>query len=282
MISEFFSQISNNLHELKQTEHYQALNARAHMIVNAVLMLTVLLEIWSLPTVKLLLTKQPNGRELYLKALFWNVFNQYALAIQAFSIAGTILTRSGPHLDWKQPNHHHTVFVHLAEILWLWAIHSIGYYQVHKAFHLSPRWYKYHKFHHRFNSYVPPSASNAVEAMEYLLAYLLPFLLALTTWPPFLLIHPKYKIHSESLALATSIVSVLNLWVHTPKLEGTYMSKSQAWTRWFVSTEDHLNHHRKLKCHYAAPTFNVDNIFDSLSSALSSSLGTTSSKGPSQ
>jgi hypothetical protein len=49
----------------------------------------------------------------------------------------------------------------------------------------------------------------------------------------------------------------LNIVVHTPKLEAW----SERWVPFFwVSTADHLNHHRKLQVHYASPCFNIDNI----------------------
>mmetsp|Transcript_12284 Transcript_12284/g.29245 ORF Transcript_12284/g.29245 Transcript_12284/m.29245 type:complete len:264 (+) Transcript_12284:232-1023(+) len=254
-ILEFFSQAYHNFQEHKQTEEYQSLHTTAHTIVFYTVVLTVLLELWSLPTVRLLLQKQPNGRELYAKALFWNIFNQYGLGIPLYPSVAILMTRNDD-LEW---NHLSAVASNLFEVVYIWIVHAIGYYYVHKAFHLSPKWYKYHKFHHRFNAYVPPTAANAVEAGEYVLAYLLPFVVALAIWPL------SQMIHRDNLTLATSVISVLNLLVHTPKLEGKYMSSTMNWTRWFVSTEDHLNHHRKLKCHYASPTFNVDNMIDSLS-----------------
>lgn len=274
-IINYFGKAYQSLPELQQTKEYQALNATVHTIVGYTLILTVLLELWSLPTVRLLFEKQPNGRELYAKAWFWNIFNQYFLAIPLYSTVGTLLTRSGDHCDDGDENYDRwnvgNIASNLSEIVWVWGIHAIGYYYVHKAFHLSPKWYKYHKFHHRFNTHVPPSSANAVEAVEYVLAYLLPFVLALAIWS----FSTTTKIHAHNLSIAASVIAVLNLLVHTPKLEDRYMfspttTKSSSWTRWFVSTEDHLNHHRKLKCHYASPTLNVDNIVEAVNDSLSS------------
>ncbi|CAJ1936871.1 unnamed protein product [Cylindrotheca closterium] len=276
-ILEYFSKGYQNLRELQQSEDYVSLNASIHTIVFYTLILTVVLEVWSLPTLQLLWNKQPNGRELYAKALFWNIFNQYALAIPLYSVVGTFMTRND---DYHYYHDNNAMIRNLVEVVWILGGHAVGYYHVHKAFHLSPKWYKYHKFHHRFNSYVPPSAANAVEPVEYILAYLLPFVVTLALWPPFF----TPKIHRHNVSMATLVISVLNLLVHTPKLEQKYLvastttsnnnnnnnNNNNSWTRWFVSTEDHLNHHRKLKCHYASPTFNVDNIVDDVKDAWSS------------
>jgi sterol desaturase/sphingolipid hydroxylase (fatty acid hydroxylase superfamily) len=60
-----------------------------------------------------------------------------------------------------------------------------------------------------------------------------------------------------SLKIATGIISLTNLMVHTPKLE----TLSMKWVPEFlVSTNNHLDHHRKLRAHYASPIINMDNI----------------------
>eukprot|EP00529_Nitzschia_sp_RCC80_P040810 CAMPEP_0113454358 /NCGR_PEP_ID=MMETSP0014_2-20120614/7822_1 /TAXON_ID=2857 /ORGANISM="Nitzschia sp." /LENGTH=278 /DNA_ID=CAMNT_0000345761 /DNA_START=736 /DNA_END=1572 /DNA_ORIENTATION=+ /assembly_acc=CAM_ASM_000159 len=128
-------------------------------------------------------------------------------------------------------------------------VQSVCFYTAHRAFHSNPQWYQHHRFHHRFNTHVPPMAANAVSPVEYIFAYILPFTLIL----------PVLKVDTLSLRIVVSIVSVTNLMIHTPKLSA---ASERFMPEWLVSTEDHLEHHRKLNCKYAAPTFNVDYIVD--------------------
>lgn len=75
-----------------------------------------------------------------------------------------------------------------------------------------------------------------------MMAYVLPFAVAAA------LVHPT----ESELRVAVSIISAFNLLEHTPALEG------MPWPRWLVSPSQHLEHHRKLTVHYAAPVFNMD------------------------
>jgi len=278
-ILDAFSKVFQSFDELKATEDYQELNSQAYTVVFESLILIVILELYSWETVQQLWKKQSSGKELYVKALFLNFFNLYAIAIPAQIVAGLLLTSNNATPsddDGSLMMLGQRLLRSVVEIVYLWTIHCIGYYYIHKSFHESPKLYKYHKFHHRFNTYVTPVSANAVEAVEYVLAYLLPFVIALVLWP-----FPQ-KINRNNFGIATRIISVLNLLVHTPKLDGKYMGHHNdhenetteehaggsltSWTWWFVSTEDHLDHHRKLKVHYASPTINIDNIVGAWSS----------------
>ena len=199
---------------------------------------TMVFELFSLQAVRSVL-KQPNGSELYMKAISLNFFNPLCLGFPLYVVARALCSNS------EEP------FRYIAttlEVFWLIGAHAVLYYAIHKAFHESPRFYNmFHRFHHRFNTHVPPSAANAVTPGEYVIAYLIPFALAVLFRPT----------QPESLKISISVISFTNILVHTPKLE----SLSEKWVPEFlVSTKNHLDHHRKLKVHYASPTFNVDNI----------------------
>jgi sterol desaturase/sphingolipid hydroxylase (fatty acid hydroxylase superfamily) len=213
-------------------------------LVVATVVLTVVLELFSLETVKGV-WKQPGGSRLYTTAAALNLFNHFVLGIPLYVIAAVFFCSQQPvesHLEG------------LVQVMWVILAHSIQYYLIHKAFHESPRLYRlFHRFHHRFNTYVPPSSANAVTPGEYLLAYAIPFAVAVLL----------RRTHPTSLHIAACISTLTNLLVHTPKLEAL----SKRWVPSFlVSTNNHLDHHRKLSEHYASPIINVDNIIRYFSS----------------
>ena len=105
----------------------------------------------------------------------------------------------------------------------------------------------FHKFHHRYNKIVVPSTANAVSTLECILAYMLPFVLCSIVTRP----------SRSSLVQAACVVSVCNIFVHTPFLRG--VSQRLPW--FVVSTHDHFDHHNKQKTNFAAPTLNIDRIF---------------------
>jgi sterol desaturase/sphingolipid hydroxylase (fatty acid hydroxylase superfamily) len=224
------------------------------MAMSAVVV-TLILELWSLESVRQV-WKQPNGKELYSTSIIYNLVNHFLLGIPTYIIAVMYLcTKNDKDEEENDLTTIELVTARMSfviQVLFILAAHSLQYYYVHKAFHESPILYRtFHRFHHRFNTHVPPSAANAVTIGEYLLAYVLPFANAA------LLGH----VTVSSLRCAIFITIVLNAVVHTPKLE--------AWSErripfFWVSTSDHLNHHRKLLVHYASPLFNVDNILSRL------------------
>jgi sterol desaturase/sphingolipid hydroxylase (fatty acid hydroxylase superfamily) len=219
---------------------------------------TLILELWSLESVRQVL-KQQNGKELYITSIFYNLVNHFVLGIPTYMIAVMFFCSKNDSDDDEETSDVvstiklvKTWMSFLFQVLFILAAHSLQYYYVHKTFHESPMLYRtFHRFHHRFNNHVPPSAANAVTVGEYLFAYVLPFanaaLIGHVTVP--------------SLRCAIFITIVLNAVVHTPKLEAW----SERWIPFFwVSTADHLNHHRKLLRHFASPLFNIDNILSRL------------------
>lgn len=207
---------------------------------------TIILELWSLDTVRQVL-KQPNGKELYITSITYNIFNHYALGVPTYMLAVMYFCTSDNY-DNGSSTQAAAWISYFFQVLFVLVAHSLQYYYVHKTFHVYPTLYRtFHRFHHRFNTHVPPSSANAVTAGEYLIAYVLPFASAALLG----------RVTVPALRCAIFITIVLNAVVHTPKLEAW----SERWVPDFlVSTADHLNHHRKLQVHYASPTFNVDNI----------------------
>jgi sterol desaturase/sphingolipid hydroxylase (fatty acid hydroxylase superfamily) len=209
---------------------------------------TIVSELCSLDTVRHV-WKQPNGKGLYMKAIVYNLSNHYVLGVPTYVIAAMFCCakKETAKENGDLAFAYATLFF-LWQVLFVLIAQSLQYYYVHKVFHGSPKLYSmFHRFHHRFNTHVPPVAANAVTAGEYALAYVIPFGNAALVG----------RIHIPALRAAIVVTSLLNILVHTPKLE----SWSGQWVpSLWVSTLDHLNHHRKLQVHYASPCFNIDNI----------------------
>lgn len=195
---------------------------------------TLVLELLSLETAKACYAKD---KQLYLQGVAINFVNHFIYGIPVYIVSALVCIRK------YDDSHSYGViaFQTLAVLL----IQSISYYEVHKTFHSTPGFYKYHKFHHRFNTHVSPISANAVGFVEYVFAYILPFAVAGFIVRPY----------ADATRLSIYIVSMFNLVIHTPVIE--------AWSErnmpdWWVSTHDHMEHHRKLNVHYAAPTVNLD------------------------
>ena len=60
-----------------------------------------------------------------------------------------------------------------------------------------------------------------------------------------------------SMFIAVGIVSFNNLLVHFPRVH-ELSERVVPW--WGVSTSDHLEHHRRLTTHWAAPTISIDRL----------------------
>jgi sterol desaturase/sphingolipid hydroxylase (fatty acid hydroxylase superfamily) len=202
--------------------------------------LTLILELWSIDTVRKVLHQKGAGISLYLTAVLANLCNHFVFGWTIYLIAATLFCRDDDEVTSSD---------RVTCVMTILFVQSICFYAAHRAFHSSPAWYRHHRFHHRFNTHVPPMAANAVSAVEYIVAYILPFTVAM----------PFVRPDTVSLRFAVGIVSVTNLMIHTPKLS-TISEKFMP--EWLVSTNDHLEHHRKLNTKYAAPTFNVDYFVD--------------------
>lgn len=231
------------LPEALQEQAFEAVAGGVQLSVATVL-LTIVLELASTPTIRGVL-KQRDGKSLYSQAIALNFLNHFVFGIPVYAIAGVFLCTT------TLPANHVVFALRATAVI---AVHAILYYAVHKAFHVMPHLYVYHRFHHRFNTHVPPVAANAVSIVEYVLAYVLPFALAA------LFVQP----HETEFRFAIAFVSFANLLVHTPRFEEC---SKKLWPV-FVSTHDHLEHHRRLTTNYASPTIKVDWILQLLTSVF--------------
>jgi sterol desaturase/sphingolipid hydroxylase (fatty acid hydroxylase superfamily) len=199
-------------------------------------LLTLVLEAWSFDTVKKVLDQPGAGISLYKAAIMANLVNHFVFGWTIYLSAATLFCRDTEEVTSSD---------RIISVITILFVQSIIFYIAHRAFHSNPNWYRHHRFHHRFNTFVVPMAANAVSVVEYCFAYILPFAVAM----------PFVRPDTVSLRLSVGIVSISNLMIHTPKL-GEISEKFMP--EFFVSTNDHLEHHKKLHCKYAAPTFNID------------------------
>mmetsp|Transcript_19122 Transcript_19122/g.53784 ORF Transcript_19122/g.53784 Transcript_19122/m.53784 type:complete len:243 (-) Transcript_19122:80-808(-) len=197
---------------------------------------TLILEIWSFDTVKKVLNQKGAGPKLYAAAVFANLRNHFIFGWPIYVFAVEKFCR---------PNESLGIGDQIACVATILFVHSIGFYAAHRLFHTYPKLYRHHRFHHRFNVNVPPMAANAVSPVEYIFAYIVPFVVAM----------PFVQPDTMSIRLCVAIVSLTNILIHTPKLADL---SEKFVPEWLVTTEDHLEHHRKLNTKYAAPTFNID------------------------
>jgi sterol desaturase/sphingolipid hydroxylase (fatty acid hydroxylase superfamily) len=208
--------------------------------------LTLILEIWSLETVRKVLKQPAAGPNLYKAAILSNIRNHFCFGWPIYASAAALFCREKQELDAVDR-------VGCVSLILL--VHSILFYSAHYLFHSSPELYQHHRFHHRFNTYVPPMAANAVSPTEYIVAYILPFTVPM----------PFCRPDPISLRISVAIVAITNVLVHTPKLD----ELSQIYLpEWLVSTHDHLEHHRKLNTKYAAPTINIDYFVENVPKLL--------------
>jgi len=200
----------------------------------ATLVLTALLELLSFDYVRKICERK-DGTKLYAQGVLCNFLNNAVLGPPLYELVSN---------RWMaQP---FTALGRVAMTLAILVGHSVGYYCAHRWMH-TRKMYWAHRFHHRFNVFVVPVTANAVSLAEYALAYMLPFVAGASLLRP----------DRMSMFLAVGVVSLNNLLIHTPKLADA----SAALVPWlFVSTADHLEHHKRLTSNYAAPTFSVDRL----------------------
>ena len=134
--------------------------------------------------------------------------------------------------------------IDIGKVMIILLMQSIGYYIVHASFHKIPVLYKYHKFHHKFDSVLVPSIGNAVSWQEYCMAYLLPFVSGAIITKP----------NEISFIIPIAIVALLNITIHCQEL------KSYEYNKYLVSPKQHMEHHLVRDKHFAAPLFNIDNM----------------------
>eukprot|EP01068_Selenidium_serpulae_P005312 Selendium_serpulae@DN3967_c0_g1_i1.p1 len=198
-----------------------------------VLLCTLLLELLSTSELRLILRK-PGGWSLYLKAIFFNIFNNGVVGPIVYMAVALWFRQSTSYLS------------QIAMFMGVTVGHAIGYYITHRLMH-TRRFYWTHRFHHRFNDHVVPVTANAVSVAEYFFAYMCPF------WACSILLRPD----RASIFCAVSLIAFNNLLIHTPFLKE--VSKKVV-PRVFVSTADHMRHHYEQNLLFAAPTINVDRI----------------------
>jgi sterol desaturase/sphingolipid hydroxylase (fatty acid hydroxylase superfamily) len=234
-------------------DHY---SADGYSLALGTFVLTILLELGCLAEVRAIWTKQRNGKSLYLTAIVYNVVNHFLLGVPIYGIALKFLTR--PMLQ-SQHDHHYSslddsfhgstmaaIMVLVPQFFTILFVHSLLYYYFHKFFHEHARLYRIvHQFHHRFKEHVTPMVANAVTPMEYIVAYVIPIAAGAMVARP----------DPLSLKAAVTWLTVTNLFVHMPRLQALSVRYVP---QWCVTTADHLEHHQRVLCKYASPTFNVD------------------------
>jgi len=133
-------------------------------------------------------------------------------------------------------------FINIGIIL---LIQNLGYYLVHKLFHKS-RLYKFHKFHHKFDKRLIPSLGNAVSITEFVLAYMIPFIIG------------AYVTHPSELSMIIPLflVAILNMSIHCQEFNNI------EYPGFIVSPREHSIHHEQRNKHFAAPVLNLDKILE--------------------
>tara|TARA_B100001996_G_scaffold284216_1_gene224532 strand:- start:4476 stop:5195 length:720 start_codon:yes stop_codon:yes gene_type:complete len=182
------------------------------------------------------------GRQKYLEAWYHTIINSIVFGPMVYQIVSENFLDSQNHPK-KDPIV--TSTVHISFII---VIHSGGYWYAHSLMHTRFLW-SIHRFHHTYSNYVTPVVAMAVSPMEYILAYMLPFIVA--SWA----VRPS---HLE-LLISAGIISLCNLIIHSPSLD--YLSKYIP--IWWISPEKHLTHHKRSdKSHLSAPTFDIDYLIE--------------------
>lgn len=200
--------------------------------------LTLVLELVSLDGVRGIWSKK-GGTSLYAQGVLSNLVNNGVVGPPLYEfIAGRYMSES------------FTTYGRISMVFAIIVGHSIGYYCAHRWMHTRSMYWA-HRFHHKFNVFVVPVTANAVSPAEYAIAYMLPFIVGAMILQP----------DRMSMFLAVGVVSMNNLLIHTPLLADA-SAKLVPWL--FVSTADHLEHHKRLTSHYAAPTLSVDRLLASV------------------
>jgi sterol desaturase/sphingolipid hydroxylase (fatty acid hydroxylase superfamily) len=212
--------------------------ARGFSVAGLAVLLTAALELASLDDVQKL-RKQKGGPELYRSAIFTNIFNNLVLGPIIYHVTIRYVCQESPL----------PAFERIWCVIGIVVVEGILYYFLHKTFHEIKGLYWIHRYHHKFNTVVVPSSANAVSVAEYVLAYMIPIVAGVI-----------FTGADEVAAFsAAAIIAISNLLIHTPSLS----SQKCFWM--LVSTQDHLEHHRKNKSNYGAPVIHMDRILASFS-----------------
>lgn len=206
---------------------------RGFLAASFAVLVTALLELCSLEDVKRMRSTN-NGRVLYSSAIRANIFNNLLLGPIAYHMT----------VRWICAEESQSWDMRVACIVGIVLIEGALYYILHKLFHEVKSLYWIHRYHHKFNTIVTPSAANAVSVAEYLLAYMVPIIMGVFATGA----------DEVSTFWGATIIAISNLFIHTPSLSHLQLN----WI--LVSPSDHLAHHRKNKGHYGAPVLHVDRI----------------------
>lgn len=179
---------------------------------------------------------------LYTDALKLSLFNLLVLGPWIYSIV-SVAPSSSVRVMRRVPSFCRFVRTALQSVS-IVGIHAGMYAIVHRAMHKIAVIRPMHTPHHRHQDVVFPSAANAVSPTEFLFAYMLPFYIASRIVVP----------TKAALLAASSIVSMFNLFVHTPSASDMCEDMLPSW---WVKPATHIEHHRSRLPHYAAPTFSL-------------------------
>lgn len=135
------------------------------------------------------------------------------------------------------------------DIFSITAIHSVVYSWIHRGMHKIVSWRPIHKFHHKFKKNVAPTVANAVSVSEFTFAYMSPFVIGVMMVAP----------TQPALCVSVSIISILNLLVHSNKL------KYEPWINGLVAPYKHLKHHYSKIATYSAPLYDWEYILSKFS-----------------
>lgn len=189
-----------------------------------------------------------GGKELYRNGMIATIFNHLVFGPITYYLTMIVC------LD--DDDHSRSLWQHqLYSVIAFLVIQSGLYFCIHYAMHTRPLYWM-HRFHHKFNSIVLPSSASAVSPAEFIVAYMMPFIIAAKL----------SSCDKPSAVVSVLCVMTANLYIHTPALE-ELLTKRLPWM--FVSPSDHLAHHRQLSCHYSAPIFHYDRVIETLKEATS-------------
>lgn len=212
---------------------------RGLVLTSLLVLLTALLDLASWSQVQKLRKKTPG---LYRSAIISNLVNNLVLGPITYYLTVTYIVDQDTALSTLD---------RLGSILGIVIVEGVLYYLLHKACHEVKGLYWIHRYHHKFNTFVVPSSANAVSVAEYTLLYMIPMVIGII----------MTRADEFSAVMAVGVIGITNLLIHTPAMS------SQRYFWIFVSTEDHLDHHRKNKSHYGAPVIHMDRILSSFSEA---------------
>lgn len=142
------------------------------------------------------------------------------------------------------------------QYMFLLFLQNSGYYIAHALMHQHAWLYKYHRFHHEFDTITIPSSGNAVTSQEFVIAYIAPFVVG------GIIVRPT----EFTYVAAIGTIAVLNMVIHTAEWQNVQ------WVPWLISPAKHVDHHKKRFTHYSAPLLDFDYLFDSVFSLFSQKI----------